>query len=159
MTCTRSSVSATTSAFLLLHGIDDTYPAQLYSRLAPFQGLTEIATALRVVAGKRPSRPTASPAPTNQMWSLITQCWHQASGSRPTAAVVCTFIGHMAILGARRQPPAMESSEPRTRSSTSDGGSSRYYTPDPTHVHLRDEIDPHEGRQAKMRTRCDCPRR
>jgi hypothetical protein len=130
MTCTRSGVSATTSAFLLLSSVDDTYAVQLYSRLAPFQGLTEIATALRVVAGTRPSRSTASPAPTNQMWGLITLCWHQASESRPTAAAVRTIIGQMAILSARRQPPVMGFSEPRIPSSTSDGGSSRYYTPD-----------------------------
>jgi hypothetical protein len=58
----------------------------MFSGLLPFHNLPGMTAALRVLHAQRPPRPTSAEcrlAISDNMWSLIQQCWAQAASDRP----------------------------------------------------------------------------
>jgi serine/threonine protein kinase len=69
---------------------------QLFSGVVPFHGVADTKTAMRVVQGQRPSRPSAESQcmlePEDDMWKIISGCWSQAREDRPTMTEVCEHL-------------------------------------------------------------------
>ncbi|KAF8160554.1 kinase-like domain-containing protein [Mycena galopus ATCC 62051] len=60
----------------------------LYTGQPPFSASPEPATMLKVIAGKRPDRPSSEPRLSDSLWECVKECWAQDSALRPTAEVV-----------------------------------------------------------------------
>ncbi|KAF8143034.1 kinase-like domain-containing protein, partial [Mycena galopus ATCC 62051] len=61
---------------------------ELYTGKPPFSALPEPATMFKVLAGKRPDRPSSEPRLSDSLWECVQECWAQDSALRPTAEVV-----------------------------------------------------------------------
>ncbi|KAF8130910.1 kinase-like domain-containing protein [Mycena galopus ATCC 62051] len=61
---------------------------ELYTGRPPFGSLPEPAALVKVVTGKRPERPTGSPAMTDSLWAHVTTCWAQKPIARPVTEIV-----------------------------------------------------------------------
>ncbi|KAJ7155028.1 kinase-like domain-containing protein [Mycena filopes] len=68
---------------------------EMHTRARPFAPTVWAAAVIvRVVAGKRPPRPTAQQSPflTDPLWELIELCWKQDYRERPTMAAVLAWL-------------------------------------------------------------------
>ncbi|KAJ8083342.1 Rho guanine nucleotide exchange factor [Marasmius tenuissimus] len=81
---------------------------EIFTGLQPFPELAnEMAVALHVVQGKRPSKPKGAPELSDAMWALMNACWDATPSSRPTAGHVSERVTEV----ASRAPPASDWSE------------------------------------------------
>jgi hypothetical protein len=60
---------------------------QAFTGKVPFYDLAPAATAVVVLAGKRPARPTY-PVLTNDLWEIVKRCWNQEPRHRPDISEV-----------------------------------------------------------------------
>jgi serine/threonine protein kinase len=67
--------------------------SQLYSGMVPFEGPAEAKTAILVMRGERPPRPSRGEKcilePNDSAWAMISRCWSQERERRPVMSVVC----------------------------------------------------------------------
>jgi len=71
---------------------------QVFTGAYPFSNLGSFATALAIVEGKRPQRPT-HPSFTEELWALVQCCWDQDPRLRPEVSEVLNDL--RGLLGSR----------------------------------------------------------
>ncbi|THH32590.1 hypothetical protein EUX98_g1593 [Antrodiella citrinella] len=68
--------------------------ACLYTSQSPFFGMPDGTVLVRVLAGKRPKRPTfhGGVEMTDALWDILNRCWAQSASDRPLASEIVTLI-------------------------------------------------------------------